>query len=698
MAIKIGIDLGTTNTLVMTEQKGKLKNIKFNGSNNLPSTIFYDITGEIIVGSKASQRGILFPSRTIKSAKTYMGDFNKYWEIDGKKINSTMAAEQVLREVKNKVLKKLKLEDDEKIEAVITVPAYFTSNQKDETKKAAKAAGIEVLKIITEPVAAAIAYGLELDSKEKLFIFDLGGGTFDIAVLEANPELDEYKTIALDGDKKLGGDNFDIILRDIFIEKIKKDVNIDFSTFEKSKMKDEDKFKIVRAKLLALAEKTKINLSDTEEITVNEDYLLNINGEDYHFNMTINRTEFNKACIELIDRIETIIMRCLKENKISTNDIDKVVMVGGSSNLPFVYDLLKDIFNKEPYSNLDAGNLVVNGAAIIAARYDGLGNNSIKLEEHISHSLGIEIYNKGKEGYSPILKKGSTYSISNSEIFTTVTDYQETVEINVYEGEDENNLNNNEFYGGFELTGIEKEKKGIPQIEVTFSFDNDGILVVVAEDKKTGAKKEVKISKGQKKENTRSMVKTDIALLMDLSGSMFGRRIDEAIKAGKILVTELLDFNSHRLGLVGFATRAKIISQLSSNKNNLFSSVVSLKNYDTSSNIFTTILNSLDTTSLGTGTDMGEAIRLGMDILKYSENKKVIILVTDGEDNPSSIATTIARQARNNNIDIYAIGVEGANKSYLKQLTNSDDRYFMLNNISQLQETFKTIINGLKYR
>lgn len=683
MAIKIGIDLGTTNTLVMTEQKGKLKNIKFNGSNNLPSTIFYDVDGEIIVGSKASQRGVLFPSRVIKSAKTYMGDFSKYWEIDGKKINSTMAAEQVLREAKSKVLKKLKLEDNEKIEAVITVPAYFTSNQKDETRKAAKAAGIDVLKIITEPVAAAIAYGLELDSKEKLFIFDLGGGTFDIAVLEADPELDEYKTIALDGDKKLGGDNFDIILRDIFIEKIKKDTNIDFTSFEKSNMKDEDKFKIVRAKLLNLAEKAKISLSDTEEITVNEPYLLNIDGEDYHFEITINRKEFNGACIELRDKIENIIDRCLKENKISEKDIDKVVMVGGSSNLPFVYDLLKDIFKKEPYSNLDAGNLVVNGAAIIATRYDGLGNTSIKLEEHISHSLGIEIFDGSKTGYAPILKKGSSYSVSNSDIFTTVNDYQESVEINVYEGEDENNLENNEFYGGFELLGIEKEKRGIPEIEVTFSFDNDGILVVSAEDKKTGAKKEVKISKGEKKENTRSVVKTDIALLMDLSGSMSGTRIDEAVKAGKILVTDLLDFNSQKLGIVGFATKAGLISKLSNDRNELFKSVVELKPY-------------MSRGSLGGGTNMREAIQLGMEVLKYSENKKVIILVTDGEDGVDS--KTIAREAREEGIEIYAIGVEGANKNYLRELTNSSDRYFMLDNINQLQETFRTIINTLKHR
>lgn len=683
MAIKVGIDLGTTNTLVMTEQKGKLKNIKFGGSNNLPSVIYYDVDGEIIVGDKAKQRGILFPARMIKSAKTYMGDFNHYWKIDGKNINSTMAAEQVLREARSKVLKKLKLEDDEIVEAVITVPAYFTSNQKDETKKAAKAAGIEVLKIITEPVAAAIAYGLELDAKEKLFIFDLGGGTFDIAVLEADPENDEYKTIALDGDKRLGGDNFDIALRDIFIEKIKEDTGIDFSSYEKSNMKDEDKYKIVKAKLLNLAEQTKINLSETEELDIMEEYLLNINGEDYHFEMTITREEFNETCIDLIDRIENIIYRCLREKNISVDDIDKVVMVGGSSNLSFVSELLRDIFNQEPYANLDAGNLVVNGAAIIASRYDGLGNNSIKVEEHISHSLGIEIFDGIKAGYAPILRRGSSYSVSGTEEFTTVYDYQESVQINVYEGEDENNLENNEFYGGFELEGIEKAKKGVPQIAVTFSFDNDGILVVIAEDKKTGARKAVKVTKGQKKEGSHPVIKTDIALLMDLSGSMDGRRIEEAMKAGRILVDDILDFNSQKLGMVGFATKAQIISQLSNNRETLLNSVIQLK-------------RCMESNVLGWGTNMAEAIRLGMDVVKYSENKRVLILVTDGEDGVDS--TYIAREARREGIELYAIGVEGADRKYLKNLTASEDKFFMLDNINQLQETFRTIVNSLKYR
>lgn len=680
MSVKIGIDLGTTNTLVMAEQKGKLKNIKFSGSNNLPSVVCYSGAGEIVVGEKAKQRGITLPKRVISSAKTYMGDFTKHWDIDGKHVTPTMVATEVLKEVKEKVLKKLKLSDDEVVEAVITVPAYFTSNQKDETKKAASNAGIHVLKIITEPVAAAIAYGLDLDSKEKLFIFDLGGGTFDVAVLEADPQKDEYYTISLDGDKKLGGDDFDIALQNVFIKKIKEDTGIDLSSYEKSQIQEEEKFLIIRSKLLQLAEKTKISLSETNEVLATENYLFTIdNNTEYHFEMTVTRGEFYQACKGLIQRIRDIIERCLSNKDIAIQDIDKVVMVGGSSNLTFVYDLLQDIFQKPPYSNLDVGNLVVNGATIVATSYDGLGNSNLVLEEHISHSLGVEIVGQG-DSYSPILRKGSSYREIGSGKYTTDYDYQESVMINVYEGEDKD-VNNNEFYGGFELVGIERAVAGVPQIQVTFAFDQSGILVVTAEDMKTGAKKEVKITKGEKKEQ--AVQKSDIALLMDLSGSMSGNRIKEALKAGRILVDELLDLKYQQLGVVGFATRSKIISSLSDDKNVLSSSITELE-------------NCMNRNELGGGTNMREAIRLGIEVLKYSNNQKVMILVTDGEDGSES--RRIASDARNQGIELYAVGVAGADRQYLRELTGTKDRIYMLKNINELQKAFKSIVNGLARR
>lgn len=682
MAVKVGIDLGTTNTLVVTEQKGKLKNIKFAGSNNLPSAIFFDDNGEIIVGEKAKERGIIFPKRTIQSAKTYMGDFSKYWEIDGKKITPTMVATEVLKEVKDKVLKKLKLDESEEVEAVITVPAYFTSNQKDETKKAAINAGIKVLKIITEPVSAALAYGMEdLNSRQKLFVFDLGGGTFDVAVLEADPDNNEYNTVALDGDKKLGGDDFDIVLQEVFIQKIKDDTGLDLSSFEKSKI-EEDKYLIIKSKLLVLAEKTKINLSETEEVEARENYLFTINNDkEYHFEMNVTRDIFHNAAKKLIDRIKMIIERCLDDKGISKNEIDRVIMVGGSSNLTFVPELLEEIFGKAPYSNLDVGNLVVQGAAQVANSYDGMGNSKLNLTEHISHSLGVEVYKGGRMVYDPILHRGSDYKISNSETYSTVMDNQESVMINVYEGENRDNLDENEFYGGFELTGIERAKAGVPQIKVTFSFDNDGILVVTAEDENTGAKREVKMTKGEKK--IEKAQETDIALVMDLSGSMSGSRIVEALKAGDALVNEILDLSSQKLAVIGFANRADIMSTLSNDKKVLVSSVLELK-------------RCMDRGNLGGGTNMYEGIRLGMDTLRYSNNKKVIILVTDGEDGNNSRG--IARDARNQGIELYAVGVAGANRSYLGELTGSSEKIFMLNNMNQLQETFKTIVNRLSYR
>lgn len=498
--------------------------------------------------------------------------------------------------------------------------------------------------------------------------------------MEADPQKDEYYTISLDGDKKLGGDDFDIALQNVFIKKIKEDTEIDLSSYEKSQIQEEEKFLIIRSKLLQLAEKTKISLSETNEVLATENYLFTIdNNTEYHFEMTVTRDDFYQACKGLIQRIREIIERCLSNKDIAIQDIDKVVMVGGSSNLTFVYDLLQDIFQKPPYSNLDVGNLVVNGATIVATSYDGLGNSNLVLEEHISHSLGVEIVGQG-DSYSPILHKGSSYREIGSGKYTTDYDYQESVMINVYEGEDKD-VNNNEFYGGFELVGIERAVAGVPQIQVTFAFDHSGILVVTAEDMKTGAKKEVKITKGEKKEQ--AVQKSDIALLMDLSGSMSGNRIKEALKAGRILVDELLDLKYQQLGVVGFASSSKIISSLSDDKNILSSSITELE-------------NCMERYELGGGTNMREAIRLGIEVLKYSNNQKVMILVTDGEDGSES--RRIASDARNQGIELYAVGVAGADRQYLRELTGTKDRIYMLKNINELQKAFKSIVNGLARR
>ena len=681
MIIKVGIDLGTTNTVVVTEQKGNLKNIKFEGDNNLPSVVYYDDNNNIVVGKKAKQLGVLNPDRRIKSAKTHIGDYNYFWNINGKKINSTMVATEVLKEVKRKVIKKFKLDEDkDEVHAVITVPAYFTSNQKDETKKAAENAGIKPIMIITEPVAAAIAYGLEFESNEKLFIFDLGGGTFDVAVLEIDSTTNDFKTVALDGDKHLGGDDFDKLIYDYFVEIIKQETNLDLNVTPE----DEDtrnKFAEIKARLYEEAEKTKISLSETEEVNVQMQYLMTLNDQPYHFKHTITKDDFEKLYKDLYEKIDEIIFRCLNDNKISEKDIDKVILVGGSSNLPFVRRLVKTIFNQEPFDNLDLGNLVAKGAGIYATFQDGIGINLTQLS---SHSLGVEVItDEGEFHFSPIIKKNQAYPCVESDIFSTTMDYEDKVNINVYEGEDKLNLDNNEFYGGFELQGIEKEKAGIPQIKVEFSYDIDGILHVTATDVKTGATRTVRMKKGEKVTTSAPIEKADIVLVMDLSGSMYGGRIQEAITAGKTLINDLLNFNFHKLSLVAFANRSETLINLNNNKSTLYNAI---DNY----------IALMNNGRLGGGTYMTSGIQEAISNLQGSNNKKVIILVTDGQDGGNAIPT--AEQAINNGIDIYAIGVYGAQKAYLQRLTKYNDRYFMLNNMTQLKNTFKTIINGLKHK
>ena len=496
MKVKVGIDLGTTNTVVVTEQKGKLKNIKFEGDNNLPSVIYYDENNNVTVGKKAKQLGVLNPDRRIKSSKTHIGDHNYFWNINGHEITPTMAATEILKEVKRKVVKKLKLDEEkDEIEGVITVPAYFTSNQKDETKKAAENAGIKPLMIITEPVAAAIAYGLEFDSNEKVFIFDLGGGTFDVAVLEINTSTNDFKTIALDGDKHLGGDDFDKLIYDYFIETIRKETNIDLN-IDPEDEETRHKFAEIKARLYEEAEKAKISLSESDQVEVQMQYLMTLNDQPYHFKHVITRNDFEQLYKQLYVRIDEIIFRCLNDNNISAKDIDKVILVGGSSNLPFVRNLVKTIFNKEPFDNLDLGNLVAQGAGIYASSQDGIG---ISVTQLSSHSLGIEIMAPtGELNFSPIIQKNQPYPCTESNIYTTVVDYQNSVTINVYEGEDEQNLDNDEFYGGFVLEGIERERAGIPQIKVEFSYDENGILHVTASDVKTGATRTVRMKKGEK--------------------------------------------------------------------------------------------------------------------------------------------------------------------------------------------------------
>ncbi|MGL5356227.1 MAG: Hsp70 family protein [Cetobacterium sp.] len=674
MSIKIGIDLGTTNTLVATEQKGKIKCFKFSGSDSLKSVLFY--SDEVLeIGSRAAKKGLINPKNRIKSSKTFMGDFSKKWEIENKIFTPTDVACEILKEVREKVVQKLKLDSTKEIEAVITVPAYFTSNQIDETKKAAERANLKVIRIITEPVAAAIAYGIETGKDEKLFIVDLGGGTFDVTILEANVSNNIYETIAIDGDKKLGGDDFDEVILKLFIKKIKEDTGLDLSTFKNSNLDDDHDYAVIIANLTEEAENMKIDLSENDSRDVTIPNLFNYNGKDYHFKLTMTRDNLKTASKELLDRIEIKILQCLKEKNIKPMDISRVVLVGGSCNLPFIPELTKDIFEKEAYSNLDLGTLVVSGATIVAISTDSL-QTKIDVRDNISHSLGIEIQtDDGSSKFEPLLKRGDRYPITAEKQFTTVYDYQDTVQLNIYEGEDIDNIKNNEFYGGFNLENIEKAKAGVPKIKVTFDFDESRVLTVIAEDLNTGSKKIVKVKKGEHlAPKTRPV---DFVLMVDTSVSMEGRAIQEAKNGCKALIDEILDLSVHRLGLIKFGYNAEILNGLTSDRK---------------------LLNqNLEKLTIDGNTNMSQAIYLGTDMVKYSSEEKVMVIITDGAPNSREGTISAAKDAKMRGIKIIAIGAgQGVDNNYLKKITTTEEDYYYISDISKLRDTFETIVSSLK--
>lgn len=475
--LQVGIDLGTSNTVCCIFQNS-LEVIQFRGKDLLPSVIYYS-AGKVVVGQQARRRMATHSEKVISSAKTYLGDRDKTWTIEDRTFTPCEVSEEVLREV-YKTIKKSHSCDE--IEAVITVPAYFTSRQYEETETAAKNAGFQVIQLLPEPVAAAIAYGIDEQKKQKIFVIDLGGGTFDVSVLKVNDNV--FTTIGVDGDRKLGGDDFNQAIVELCKKELKEKYEIDLSTEEESTLGKEEYGQAIQ-KLQVEAEKAKIELSVVESTSIIIPSLLQKDEQTIDFGMEITREQFKGASIGLMERIRTITTRCLEDSKETIEDIDKVILVGGSAHIPFVSDMVKEIFKKNPYADKDLSKLVATGAAIVATGDKALiRDKKIEFTAILSHSLGTGIVD---DKMSIILPKNMAYPCKQSMYYTTVYDNQESMEITVYEGEDTENVHNNLLYDEFELCGIERNKKGIPEIEITFEFDKNRILHVTAKDMKTNA-------------------------------------------------------------------------------------------------------------------------------------------------------------------------------------------------------------------
>ena len=481
MTAKIGIDLGTTNSVAAYMENGKIEYIKFRNRENIPSVLFYQ-NDKITIGDKAKKKSNLYPSHYIKSSKTYMGNMDKKWDIDGRIFTPTDVAKEILLEIKLAIEKELK---PTQIEAVITVPAYFTSSQIDETKKAGEQAGFIVKRIITEPVSAAIAYGFEDSINQKIFIVDIGGGTFDTAILEVKNY--DFNTLAVGGDNKLGGDDFDKEILEIFLKKIRKEKGINLSSLDKSGLNIEEYSKAYQA-LVIKAEDVKVELTEQNSSKIT---LANL-FDGYTLELTITKEDFERVAQDIMNKITNEIEATLEQCEVSTNNIDKVVLVGGSSKIPIIRNYIQKIFNTTPYADKPLDKLVAMGAAIVVA-----DDNSVQINDIISHSLGVEIVNNR---FSPIIPKNAKYPVELKETYTTVRDYQENVNVEIYEGEDEYNVHNNAYYGGFILKDIEYAKKDVPQIEVTFEFDINRILHITAKDLNTGSenRQTIDIDKGSK--------------------------------------------------------------------------------------------------------------------------------------------------------------------------------------------------------
>ena len=675
--IRVGIDLGTTNTLACYLKKGKLDLIKFPGSGKLiPSVIYVDEEKNISVGSKARKKGILDPRNEIRSAKTYMGDDKKMWTCNGLAFTPTEVATQVLQEVKKGIIKKTKCGEDAEIEAIITVPAYFNSKQKEETKKAGEKAGFFVKRIITEPMAAAVAAVKELSLSEKVFIVDLGGGTFDLSVLEADPEKHEYKALDIDGDRKLGGDDFDKKVYEYFISIIEDDLGIDLSDQKKSGLDYKSYYAMV-GQIREVAENAKIDLSDTEETGVNIPNLFNYNGKLYNFDITFTRKEFNDLCRELYDKIIRRIKNFIASStKFTLKDIGEVILVGGSCYIPYIQEAVENIFHMSVSTELERDTLVAMGAGFIANFDNGSEENPFK--DILSHSLGIEVTDPQTYAstLSKLLKKGESYPCHKSSIYTTISDNQTAIDINIYEAgsdcEDIANIAKHDFLGSFTLEGIKKAPKGEPKIEVTFSFDDSQILTVHAKDLDSGVEKEIEVKKGQRPKKMRRQSPVDFMLLIDTSGSMFGSALAEAKEACYALLKEMIDFTVHRMGLVNFSSEAQLLSSLSSDSDLLVKYVRNMKAQGS--------------------TNMTAALRLAYEELSKSANEKVVIIVTDGDPDNSHSALGYAENLAKAHIRVISIGVgRSVNFAFLNQLSDKKDVY-ELDNMSKLKDTFKKVV------
>tara|TARA_B100000029_G_scaffold494942_1_gene559312 strand:+ start:203 stop:2122 length:1920 start_codon:yes stop_codon:yes gene_type:complete len=493
----IGIDLGTTNSVIAVMEGGDPTVISTSeGTRTMPSVVAFNKNGERLVGQTAKRQSVTNPQNTIYSIKRLMGlradqvtsesGMVSYEIVSGPKEDARVKIPQTDKtytpqEISGMILAKLKSDAESYLgtpvtQAVITVPAYFSDSQRQATKDAGKIAGLEVMRIINEPTAAALAYGLESNANEKILVFDLGGGTFDVSVLEVAEGVVEVE--ATNGDTHLGGDDWDQAILDWAADKFKQDQGIDLRN---------DKQALQR--LREASEKAKIELSSMQQTEINLPFITADADGPKHMQINLGRSEFEQLTQNLVQKLKGPFESALKDAGVSASDIDQVVLVGGSTRMPMVQDLVEQLTGKSPHKGVNPDEVVAIGAAIQGGVLGGEVKDVLLLDV-TPLTLGLETLG---EVMTPLIERNTTVPVKKNEVFSTAADNQTAVDIHVLQGE-RSMAADNMSLGRFRLEGIPAAPRGMPQIEVTFDIDSNGILSVTAQDKATGTKQQITIT------------------------------------------------------------------------------------------------------------------------------------------------------------------------------------------------------------